>query len=84
MPATEPGGEIDEPIAGICHARGGNAEIPAQWLLYIEVADMDASVEKVKSMGGEVLVGPKKMGDAAYCIIRDPAGASCALFQSGD
>jgi predicted enzyme related to lactoylglutathione lyase len=26
-------------VAGICHARGGNASVPPQWLPYIIVAD---------------------------------------------
>ena len=70
----------ETPIAGICHSRGGNAEMPASWMLYITVPDMAEAVEKVTKLGGEVLVGPK--GEKAlFCVIRDPAGAVCALFQ---
>lgn len=29
-------------VAGICHARGENADLPAQWMIYINVADLDA------------------------------------------
>lgn len=83
-PASESDDEVGEPVAGICHTRGGNADIPPQWLIYIEVADMEASVERVAALGGEVIVGPKKMGEAAFCIIRDPAGAACALFQPAE
>ena len=28
-------------MTGICHARGSNAELPAGWLIYITVADVD-------------------------------------------
>ena len=28
----------DETVTGICHARGGNADIPAQWMIYITFA----------------------------------------------
>ncbi|MGB3561682.1 MAG: VOC family protein, partial [Thermoanaerobaculia bacterium] len=35
--------DTGEPIAGVCHARGSNADLPAQWLIYITVADVDAS-----------------------------------------
>src|ERR1019366_6647750 len=38
------------PVAGICHARGPNAEIPPQWLIYITVADLDASVARCLEM----------------------------------
>src|SRR5690606_21936482 len=37
-----------EAVAGVCHARGVNAHLPAQWLVYLTVADLEASVEKVK------------------------------------
>lgn len=70
------------PIAGICHARGGNADIPPVWMMYITVADLDASLEACRARGGEVLAGPKAAGPTArYAIIRDPAGAVVSLYQ---
>ena len=69
-----------EPAAGICHARSVNADLPPAWLIYIVVADLDHSMERCVAGGGEVLVQAKPMGDARYCVIRDPAGAVCALF----
>ena len=72
-----------EPVAGVCHARGANAELPAQWLLYVGVDDLDASIERCRDLGGEVVVGPRKTGDDRYCVIRDPAGAVMALYESG-
>lgn len=68
-------------VTGVCHARGANAGLPAQWLMYIVVADIDRSIEACRARGGVVLAGPKSMGEARYCIIRDPAGAVCALYQ---
>jgi predicted enzyme related to lactoylglutathione lyase len=67
-------------VAGVCHARGGNAELPAQWLVYITVADLDASIARCTALGGSVIAGPKGSG-ARYCVIRDPAGAVAALYQ---
>lgn len=69
-------------VAGICHARGSNAELPPQWLVYINVADLDESIVRCAELGGEILVGPKEMGSQGrYCVIRDPAGAVAALFE---
>lgn len=73
-----PGGDA---VAGVCHARGGNAGLPALWLMYVIVADLDASLDACRSLGGEIVAGPKSMGTARYCVIRDPAGAVCALYQ---
>ena len=71
-----------KPAAGICHARGGNAELPAQWLIYITVSDVDASAENCHALGGRVLVGPRAMGGGRFAVIEDPAGAVAALYQA--
>ncbi|MFG0251984.1 MAG: VOC family protein [Phycisphaerales bacterium JB038] len=76
-------GSGGEPVAGICHARGMNADLPPQWLIYITVADLDASMAACQERGGTIIAGPKEMGPARYCIIQDPAGAVAALFQKG-
>lgn len=70
-------------VGGICHARGTNADMPAQWMIYITVADLDASMAACREKGGEVVVGPKTMGAARYCVVKDPAGAVAALYQKG-
>ena len=36
--------EGGECVAGICHARGPNADLPPVWLVYITVADLEHSV----------------------------------------
>ncbi len=72
-----------EPRAGVCHARGGNAGLPPVWLVYIVVADLDASLSSATALGGEVLAGPKAMGADRYAVLRDPAGAPIALWQKG-
>jgi predicted enzyme related to lactoylglutathione lyase len=70
-----------DPVAGVCHARGGNAGLPPQWLLYVYVENIEACIAKCKELGGEVVAGPKSMGEARYCVVRDPAGAVCGLYQ---
>ena len=69
-----------ETVAGICHARGPNANLPAQWLIYVRVADVDASAERCRELGGTVLDGPREVGEERFCVIRDPAGAVAALI----
>ncbi len=67
-------------VAGICHARGVNAALPPVWLLYITVADIDASLRRCLELGGTVIAGPTDMGSQGRCcVIRDPAGAVVAL-----
>lgn len=69
-------------VAGICHARGVNEALPAQWLIYITVENIDVSIKNCLDLGGEIVMPPKQMGlQGRYCIIKDPAGAVAALFE---
>ena len=76
-----PGAEA--PAAGICHARGDNAGLPAQWLIYLTVADLDASLAECLRRGGRALTPVREMGGGRMAVIQDPAGAVVALFQVG-
>ena len=71
-----------EAVAGVCHARGSNANLPPQWLMYVVVEDLDRSARHCAEQGGEVIDGPRELGQGRFCVIRDPAGAVCALYQS--
>ena len=72
-----------EPIGGICHRRGANTDIPAQWLLYIVVPDLEAALGEVLRRGGKVLTTPRSAGGGRFAVIADPGGATCALYASG-
>lgn len=72
IPAQE-----ETPVAGICHRRGINANLPAYWLPYVGVADLSNSMTICKSLGGKVIIEPQ----SNYCVIQDPAGAYIALMQ---
>lgn len=73
-----------EGAAGVCHARGTNADMPAQWMIYIIVEDADKAAAACVKAGGSIVREPRSMGTARYCVIRDPAGAVCALYAPGD
>ena len=68
-------------VAGICHRMGPNSKLPPQWLNYVYVEDMDASLERCTAMGGEIVDGPKLMGKQKFAVIKDPAGAHLAIMQ---
>lgn len=70
--------------AGVCHARGVNADLPAVWMVYIAVDDLDASLRTCVERGETQLTDIKAGGGARYCVIQDPAGAVMALMQQGD
>lgn len=70
-----------EPVAGVCHARGSNAGLPPVWMVYFTVQDVAASAARCEELGGQLLVPPRGAGGGRYCVVRDPAGAVCALYQ---
>ncbi|MEX6688934.1 VOC family protein [Danxiaibacter flavus] len=72
----------DEPVAGICHNKGVNINLPPQWLNYITVENLDASIEKCIALGGRVVDGPRHaQGASSFVVIQDPGGAYVALME---
>ncbi len=66
-------------VAGVCHARGANESLPSVWLVYIVVDDLEDSLSRVRELGGSVVID-RRTG-AGFAVIKDPAGAICALYQ---
>lgn len=69
-----------EMVAGVCHARGANANVPPQWLMYVRVPDVNASIEQAIRNGGECVDGPRAVGAGQFAIVKDPAGAFIGLY----
>jgi len=70
-----------ETVAGVCHARGSNAKLPPQWIMYVGVEDANASAKECLALGGEIIDGPRDMGGSTYYYIKDPAGAVLAIYS---
>jgi predicted enzyme related to lactoylglutathione lyase len=64
--------EGHEAAAGICYARGS---------MYVIVEDVDESAEACVKLGGSIVSPPRGVGGGRFCVIRDPAGAVCALYR---
>jgi predicted enzyme related to lactoylglutathione lyase len=70
-------------VAGVCHARGENADLPPVWMLYFTVSDLDASVAKVTEGGGKLRGEVRTLGEMGrMAVIEDPAGAISALYEA--
>ncbi len=68
-------------VAGVCHAKGENANLPPAWLMYVTVQDLDGCVARCRESGGAVVDGPRTAGGARIAVIKDPAGAVLALYE---
>jgi predicted enzyme related to lactoylglutathione lyase len=57
--------------------------VPPNWMSYVCVADADASVEKAKSLGGNVVAGPFDVYDfGRMAVLFDPQGAAVSVWQA--
>jgi uncharacterized protein len=69
------GGMMQHPVPGA----------PSMWLAYVAVDDVHASTEKVKVLGGKVLLDVQEIPNVGwFSVIMDPAGAALALFKPKD
>jgi hypothetical protein len=58
--------------------------MPAQWLPYVIVENVDDSAAKVAGLGGKVMAPPFDIPTVGrIAVILDPQGASIGLFQMG-
>ena len=71
-----------EAVAGVCHARGTNVGLPAQWLVYVSVPDLGAALAECVKRGGTIYRERASMGSYGdFAVIQDPAGAVMAVIQ---
>lgn len=74
--------QADNWVGGICHQRGMNADLPPVWLVYIQVANIEESLQRCEALGGTVL---KKSlmadGSIQFAVIQDPEGAILAITK---
>ncbi len=73
----------DTPEAGVCHKRGVNSDIPSQWIMYVVVADLEASLEQCRRRGGKQVTPIRPQGASRFALIKDPAGAVLGLYEPG-
>ncbi len=70
-------------IGGIPPAEHRNPNSPPHWLIYFQVADVQAATAKAGQLGGKVLMPARAMENVGtWSIISDPQGAVSALFKS--
>jgi predicted enzyme related to lactoylglutathione lyase len=72
-------------VGGMLDMRGRMPdEIPPHWGVYFGTEDADATVEQVKSGGGELLFGPIDIEPGRMAAVRDPFGASFNIMQPSE
>jgi uncharacterized protein len=75
MPASGDG------VAGVCHAKGSNVDLPPGWLIYIIVEDVEQSAAACIANGGKIVLEPRGLAGGSFCVVEDPGGSMAALYQ---
>ena len=57
------------------------AEVPAHWMVYFAVEDIDAATAKVKELGGLVSVEPTDTPAGRFAVVNDPQGAVFSIIS---
>lgn len=71
----------DRQVAGIMGKM--SADQPTVWTTYIATQDADATIDKIKQAGGQVLAEPMDVMDAGrMAIAADPGGAVFGIWQA--
>ena len=67
---------------GIGSAQEGH---PGHAIFYVEVADVDDSLQKVESMGGKTVIPKTVIPDmVTFAVFKDPEGHAIGLVESYD
>lgn len=73
------------PMSGAFQMPPGDAmkDVPAHWLMYVGVPDVDAAVKQAASLGAKVVMPPGDIpGMGRYSVLTDPQGATFALWTA--
>lgn len=71
------------PLGGVMELPEAAAKMgaPPHWMAHVQVANVDATVEKVKSLGGKIYNGPEEVPTVGrFAIVADPQGAAISVF----
>ncbi len=78
-----PTGALITPGEGIPGQINSLGHEPHQYTtFYVQVDDVAASIEKVKELGGKLIVGPVPIPTGTFAWISDPGGNVIGLWKS--
>ncbi|MBZ4014391.1 VOC family protein [Streptomyces purpurogeneiscleroticus] len=70
-------------VAGLAPKMPGQ-DWPTAWCLYFASADLQATSNKIRDLGGRIVIDPMAVGDFGHMTVAtDPAGVTFALWQPG-
>lgn len=74
----------DSPVGGVMALpeEAKKAGAPPHWVAYITTPDVDATVDRVKELSGNLIHGPMEIPNVGrFAIVSDPQGAAFAIHS---
>ena len=69
-------------LGGMMKSQPECGPMPPNWTPYIMVDSADAFAKKIKSNGGNVMMGPADIpGTGRFAVVSDPQGAAFAIYE---
>ncbi|TWG08928.1 hypothetical protein FHU35_111557 [Saccharopolyspora dendranthemae] len=73
----------DTPVAGLMKPESD--DIPTAWTLYLECGSTRRATERIRALGGKVIIPPTDTpGHEMFMIAEDPGGAVVGLWEAPD
>jgi hypothetical protein len=69
------------PTAGIMEMPPDMEDVPANWVVYFHVDDIDGAVERAGELGGTLVWGPEGAEVGTFAVMADPTGGHFSLFR---
>lgn len=75
----------DQRAAGMLQMTEEWGDIPSHWMMYLAVADCDASAARAAELGGNVCVPPTDIPPVGrFAVVDDPQGATFSIIRMAD
>jgi uncharacterized protein len=75
-------GRSSQSIGGMMTKTPDMAQVPNAWVIYFRVPDVHAAAEKIKSLGGQLVMGPMEVPGGSWILQgKDPQGGHFALHH---
>jgi predicted enzyme related to lactoylglutathione lyase len=72
----------DQGVGGMMAIEASWGDVPPHWIVYFQVADLDASAARVGSLGGKLRMEPTDIPEVGrFAIPLDPQGAEFAIIR---
>jgi hypothetical protein len=72
----------NEGVGGMMAIEASMGDVPPHWIVYFQVADIDASAAKARSLGGKLRMEPTDIPEVGrFAIPLDPQGAEFAIIR---